>query len=70
MADQWDPLKYNGKLHYICEKGHRVVSSEPLETCPVYYEGTASRTPACGAGMDWVLVDVDQAAEIVAGLGQ
>lgn len=68
MADQWDPLKYNGKLHYICESGHQVMSTEPLSECPVFYEGTASRTPPCGEPMLWVLLDADQAAELVARL--
>lgn len=68
MVDQWDPLKYDGKLHYICERGHQVMSSEPLLECPVFYEGKASRTPRCGESMLWVLLDPAQAAELVARL--
>lgn len=70
VFNDWDQLKYDGHLYYICEKGHRVVSSEPLNSCPVYYEGTVSRTKCCGASFDWVLVDFEHVKNLVGEVNQ
>lgn len=67
FSEDWDLLRFDGRLYYRCEAGHNLVSTNPIDTCTAHLINSAGEraTPDCDATMDWVLVDVDQAERLL-----